>query len=99
MRTAESQGNLAGTITGWTDAKLTDFGRKQAFTLNPIWEHSKEDFKSVHSSDLQRSYETAFYSLGFPSDEGLIRQSKLLREMHFGTKEGLHFDGLPDAEK
>jgi hypothetical protein len=28
VRSAESQGNLSGTITGWMDVKLTDFGRK-----------------------------------------------------------------------
>ena len=28
VRNAESQGNLAGTITGWMDVHLTDFGRK-----------------------------------------------------------------------
>jgi len=31
VRNAESQGNLAGTITGWMDVALSDFGRKQAF--------------------------------------------------------------------
>ena len=28
VRNAESQGNLAGTITGWMDVHLTNFGRK-----------------------------------------------------------------------
>ena len=28
IRSAESQGNLSGTITGWMDVRLTDFGRK-----------------------------------------------------------------------
>lgn len=28
VRNAESQGNLAGTITGWMDVPLSDFGRK-----------------------------------------------------------------------
>jgi broad specificity phosphatase PhoE len=53
----------------------------------------------VHSSDLRRCYDTAFYSLGFPSDENLIRKNKLLREMNFGSKEGLHYDNLSDEEK
>lgn len=38
VRTAESQGNLSGTITGWMDVRLTDFGRKQAFMLNSVYE-------------------------------------------------------------
>ena len=53
----------------------------------------------VHSSDLQRSIDTAFYALGFPSNEDLIIQSKDLREMNFGEIEGLHFDGLSVEEK
>ena len=38
VRCCESQGNLAGTISGWTDTRLTDYGRRQAFTLNSIYE-------------------------------------------------------------
>lgn len=38
VRCCESQGNLAGTISGWTDTKLTDYGRRQAFTLYKIYE-------------------------------------------------------------
>ena len=34
IRSAESQGNLSGTLTGWMDVRLSDYGRKQAFTLN-----------------------------------------------------------------
>ena len=34
VRNCESQGNLAGTITGWMDVPLSDFGRKQAFHLS-----------------------------------------------------------------
>ncbi len=34
VRNAESQGNLAGTVAGWMDTPLSDFGRKQAFLLN-----------------------------------------------------------------
>ena len=34
VRSCESQGNLSGTISGWTDVKLSDYGRRQAFMLN-----------------------------------------------------------------
>ena len=33
VRSAESQGSLAGTISGWTNVKLTDYGRRQAFQV------------------------------------------------------------------
>ena len=38
VRSAESQGNLSGTITGWMDVRLTDFGRKQSFVVNQVYE-------------------------------------------------------------
>ena len=80
--------------------RLTDFGRKQAFMLNQVYEQHSSQFQSVHSSDLQRCTETAFYGLGFPSDDDtLIKKSKNLRELHFGAQEGLHYDGLSKEEK
>ena len=94
VRSAESQGNLSGTITGWMDVRLTDFGRKQSFVINQVYE---EQFTSVHSSDLKRCKDTAFYALGF--DDTLIKLSKNLREMHFGGQEGLHYDNLSPEEK
>ena len=99
VRNAESQGNLSGTISGWTDVNLSDFGRKQAFLLSQVYEEHENDFTKVHCSDLRRSIDTAFYALAFPSDENLILRSKLLRELHFGEHEGLHFDNLPSSEK
>jgi len=50
VRNCESQGNLAGTITGWMDVPLTDFGRKQAFKLSECLADLQVD--SVSSSDL-----------------------------------------------
>ena len=52
VRNCESQGNLAGTITGWMDVQLSDFGRKQAFLLNQVYEGFEDSFDEVHSSDL-----------------------------------------------
>ena len=28
IRSGESQGNLSGTLTGWMDVRLSDYGRK-----------------------------------------------------------------------
>jgi broad specificity phosphatase PhoE len=80
------------------DVHLTDFGRKQAFLLNSVYEQHASSFTEVYCSDLKRSYDTAYYALAFP-DEGKLKQSKLLRELNFGKQEGLHFDGLPHSEK
>ena len=83
VRNAESQGNLAGTITGWMDVGLTDFGRKHAFLLNQVYEEHEDDFNQVHSSDLKRSIDTSFYALAFPSNESLILQSPSLHSWNF----------------
>ncbi len=74
---------------------LTDFGRKQAFKLSESLSDLKVD--SVSSSDLQRSVDTTFYAMAFPNE--LPIQSANLREINFGTHEGLHFDNLSQAEK
>ena len=67
--------------------------------LSQVCEANLSMINHVHSSDLQRSVDTAFYALGFPANEELIKQSADLREMHFGDSEGLHFDGLSTKEK
>ena len=99
IRSCENQGNLSGTICGWTDMKLTDHGRRQAFLLNSVYESNKHLIHRVYSSDLQRCIDTAFYTMGFPSKENAFVQSKLLREMNFGETEGLHYDGLTSDQK
>eukprot|EP00347_Sterkiella_histriomuscorum_P013107 403365991 len=99
VRSAESQGNLSGTITGWMDVRLSDFGRKQAFRISDVLVKHQQQFASIHSSDLQRCMDTAFYGLAFTSDSELIKNSPKLREMNFGAHEGLHYDGLSKEEK
>ena len=81
------------------DVKLTDFGRKQAFHLSPVYEENEAQFTRAHCSDLQRSVDTSFYAMAFPSDEDSVFKSELLRELNFGAHEGLHFDNLSPSEK
>ena len=69
VRNCESQGNLAGTITGWMDVPLSDFGRKQAFHLSQAL--GEFDFDAIHCSDLHRSVDTSFYAMAFPNIVGL----------------------------
>lgn len=66
VRNCESQGNLAGTVTGWMDVPLTDFGRKQAFHLSQVL--SEQEWTKIHCSDLRRSIDTTFYAMAFPDD-------------------------------
>ena len=67
--------------------------------LNQIYAPNESMFTHIHSSDLQRCVDSAFYALGFPSNENLIQTTANLREMNFGEQEGLHFDGLSQDEK
>jgi len=99
VRNCESQGNLGGTLTGWTNVHLSDFGRKQAFTISPAYEQFKDEIDTVHCSDLQRSFDTAFYAMAFPAHDDEIVESPYLREINFGEDEGLHFDNLPNSQK
>ena len=98
IRNAESSGNLSGTLNGWMNTELTEYGRKQAFAINEVLADYEDKFDKIHTSDLQRSCDTANYALGFPSETS-IAQNKLLRECNFGTMEGIHYDSMSDAQK
>ena len=98
IRNAESSGNLSGTLSGWMNWELTDFGRKQAFGLNDVLVDYEASFDHFHWSDLKRSIDTTYYALAFPSD-GKVKQNKLLRECNFGKMEGTHFDSMSTEQK
>ncbi|CAI2380049.1 unnamed protein product [Moneuplotes crassus] len=98
VRNAESSGNLSGTLTGWMDAELSEYGRKQAFSLNEVLVDYEDEFSTLNCSDLKRSVQTANYALGFPSESDLV-QDKLIRECSYGEMEGIHFDSMPDSQK
>ena len=72
VRSCENQGNLSGTVSGWTDVKLTDYGRRQAFVLSQLYEENQSMINHIHSSDLQRCTDTAFYALSFPTNENIV---------------------------
>lgn len=96
VRHAESLANLGGTLAGWSDAKLTDYGKRQAHYLY----HGLHDFyprvNGIYSSDLIRCVATTqlatLHSWSFSTDERL-------RECYFGDHEGEHFDTLGDELK
>ena len=67
--------------------------------MSPAYEANESAFTRAHCSDLQRSIDTSFYAMAFPSDEESVFKSPLLRELNFGSHEGLHFDNLSPSEK
>ena len=92
FRHGESLGNLAGTLTGWTDVRLTEYGRRQANYLYSELYPVLPKVKTIFSSDLARAVETVRYATlwteTFETDERL-------REIYLGKDEGEHYDSMP----
>jgi broad specificity phosphatase PhoE len=82
-RHGESTSNVAGTSTGWTDAPLTDLGRRQARELAVILRGVRLD--AVYSSTLSRSRDTATLAAGGRP----VRALADLRERNWGRFAGL----------
>jgi probable phosphoglycerate mutase len=82
VRHGETPASKGQTLAGWTDVPLTGHGEIQAAALRPVLE--VEHFDGVWSSDLRRAVRTA--SLAFA---GAARPDPRLREMSFGSLEGL----------
>jgi broad specificity phosphatase PhoE len=93
IRTGESVSNLAGTLAGWTDSKLSDYGKKQSNLLYSSFHEFLPVFSSFTSSDLTRAVSTlqmsTLYRVPFTQDE-------LLREIFYGDHEGEHFDSMSE---
>lgn len=87
VRHGETPRSRDGRLAGWVDTPLTPSGREQARALRP-W-LTAQPFDSVWSSDLRRAVATARLAFGEP------QRDPLLRELHFGTLEGLPWRRLP----
>ena len=96
VRHAESVCNLAGTLSGWTDNRLTDYGKKQSQELYSVWHSYLPQFRGIFASDLKRTIETTsistLHAWPFTTDERL-------REIYFGDEEGEHYDTLPQDRR
>ena len=86
VRHGESEFGAQRRIAGWADPPLSTLGEQQAEALRPFLDgHS---FTSAWSSDLNRAITTARLAWGeVPSD-------RRLREISFGSLEGLSFDAI-----
>lgn len=87
VRHAESQGNRQRRLVGWLDLPLSERGLEQAAALREALGHLRPE--RLWSSDLQRAVETARIAFGEPV------QVASLREMDFGSLDGLSFDSIP----
>ena len=100
IRSCENMGSLSGCLNGWLDAKLSDYGRKQAkyLSIEYFSNFKSSEFNRFYVSDLTRARETAEMCMGYDTDINYI-SSSYLREINFGNKEGYFYDGLPKQEK
>ena len=96
IRSGENVSNLAGTLAGWTDCKLSEYGKKQANLLYEGLYDFLPKFKGIYCSDLQRAKDSlnfaTLHSINYNEDERL-------REIYFGDHEGEHFDSMPEELK
>jgi len=96
VRHGESMCNLAGTLAGWTDSRISDHGKKQANLLYSSLHEFYPQFKRIYCSDLQRAVITAQYATLFSWP---VVQDERLREIYFGEHEGEHFDSMTQEMK
>ncbi|MBT8218177.1 MAG: histidine phosphatase family protein [Bacteroidia bacterium] len=88
----EASHSVDGKVGGWFDSELTKRGKKQANELPKKLEQLGFDIKSqtVFCSDLKRALQTAEILTRNTTIEPILEQR--LREMSFGTHEGMNQD-------
>ena len=91
-RHGTTEWNVARILQGWGDSKLTDEGKLRAVKLGERL--SDIDFDIVYSSPQNRALETAKLIIG-DKDTKLITHDGL-REIGFGTWEGMELDVIED---
>ncbi len=84
---AETEWNAQGRLQGHTDVPLNDRGRRQARALQARLRH--EPIANIVSSDLARAWQTA--GIVAVPHRLAVQPEPRLREMHFGTWEGLTY--------
>ena len=93
LRSAENISSLAGTLAGWTDSKLSDYGKKQSNLLYSGVHEFIPQFSSFTSSDLTRAVNTLQYSTLYTVP---FNKDERLREIFYGDHEGEHFDSMSE---
>jgi probable phosphoglycerate mutase len=86
VRHGETPASRGRTLAGWVDVPLTERGEQQARALRPLLRG--ERFAGVWSSDLRRAVSTSLLAWG-----DAVADPRL-REMNFGSLEGLPWETL-----
>lgn len=90
MRHGESEFNAKKVIQGHIDTTLTEKGILQARYAGEFLKES--NIKKIISSDLKRAYQTALTVADILKVPVVV--DSRIREMHFGTWEGLSYDHI-----
>lgn len=92
VRHGETAWNAEGRFQGQSDTPLSETGKQQANTLSQ--QLKGKNLTAIYTSDLQRAWETAriigsYHKLS-------IKRLPDLREMSFGSWEGMAYDQIQD---
>jgi 2,3-bisphosphoglycerate-dependent phosphoglycerate mutase len=91
IRHGNSEWNLSGRFTGWTDIPLTEKGSAQAAAAGRYLNAEGFVFDEVHTSVLQRTHQTADSLLAAACHPSIPRYSTWrLNERHYGQLQGLN---------
>lgn len=90
VRHGFSEGNKAGTYTGWSDVPLANEGIEELHQLKKEYSYPLTD--RYYSSDLTRAIQT--FDILFGDNHTLEEISPDLREIFFGEYEGVHGDSV-----
>ncbi|MFN3786887.1 histidine phosphatase family protein [Sulfurihydrogenibium azorense] len=89
-RHGESEYNAKKIVQGHIDTQLTEKGIKQAKALGEFLKD--KNIQKIVSSDLKRAYQTAKTVADILGLQ--VNVDERIREMHFGTWEGLSYDWI-----
>lgn len=98
VRHGNSDWNLTGRFTGWTDIPLTELGVVQAIKAGRRIAEQGLTFDEVHVSVLRRTHQTADSILGAMQCAEIPRYATWrLNERHYGQLQGLSKKEIFDA--
>jgi 2,3-bisphosphoglycerate-dependent phosphoglycerate mutase len=90
LRHGESQWNLEGRFTGWTDVDLTENGRREAQAAGELLKREGYSFDIAYTSVLKRAIRTLWLTLDVMDLMWLpVVHSWRLNERHYGALQGL----------
>ena len=90
LRHGESQWNLEGRFTGWTDVDLTENGRREALAAGELLKREGYSFDIAYTSVLKRAIRTLWLTLDAMDLMWLpVVHSWRLNERHYGALQGL----------